>query len=115
MVLDDQSLDWQQLHDLSGNDAEFEQELLQMFIEDTEEQLSQLGTAIAEDDPTLSQHIAHHIKGAAANVGAMAIASQAAQLEAIYKQAEHSVKQAEIQQLFEQLKSALSQLRHYLT
>lgn len=114
MVLDDQSLDWQQLHDLSGNDAEFERELLQMFMEDTENQLIQLSAAIAEADPALSQHIAHHIKGAAANVGAMVISSKAAQMEAIYKQAENSVKQAEIGHLLDQLNLALNQLRNYL-
>lgn len=74
-------LDWQQLHLLSDNNFEFEMELLQLFTQDSLRHLERLKQAIAEDDLQQIEQIAHHIKGASANVGASLMYLAADQIE----------------------------------
>lgn len=74
-------IDWEQLHELSGHDQEFEQELLQIFLQDSVEQVLHLQTAWAAGNLGEIRQIAHHIKGASANVGAVVISGWAAQIE----------------------------------
>ncbi|OKH25436.1 PAS domain S-box protein [Chroogloeocystis siderophila] len=74
-------IDWQQLHQLSEGSKEFEIELLQMFVEDTQARLEILKTAIANADLQQIEQQAHHLKGASANVGATPMHVAAATLE----------------------------------
>ncbi|MEO1400851.1 MAG: Hpt domain-containing protein [Cyanobacteria bacterium J06635_1] len=75
------TFDWNQLAQLAGDDPEFEQELLGLFVTDIEDSLFRLVEAMdAQDAPTV-EHLAHYIKGASANVGANALAEIAGQLE----------------------------------
>ncbi|HEY9762155.1 MAG TPA: Hpt domain-containing protein [Trichocoleus sp.] len=74
-------IDWEQLHELSGQDAAFEQELLQLFLEDSLEQMNYLQQAWDQENLPNIRQIAHHIKGASANVGATQISQSAAQIE----------------------------------
>ncbi|ESA32670.1 hpt domain-containing protein [Leptolyngbya sp. Heron Island J] len=80
-----QNFDQEQLEQLAGGDKVFEKELLQMFVGDTENSLQQLATAINTDNQSAVQEVAHYIKGASANVGAVAMSSVAAQLETMAK------------------------------
>lgn len=73
--------DWQQLRQLAGEDAEFEAELLAMFLQDAANSLRRLEQAIATGDIQSVEEIAHSLRGASANVGASAIARAAYQLE----------------------------------
>ncbi len=75
------NFDLEQLEQLAGGDKTFEKELLQMFISDTENSLSQLATAISMENQTAIQELAHYIKGASANVGAVGMSAAAAKLE----------------------------------
>lgn len=75
------SFDWNQLHQLAGGDKDFEVELLDMFINDAESSVMQLSEAISTSNLAVVEDIAHYIKGASANVGALALSSVAAQLE----------------------------------
>ncbi|PSN17679.1 Hpt domain-containing protein [filamentous cyanobacterium CCP5] len=77
-----QLIDYQQLSNLSGGDRGFEAELLSLYVRDTLEQLQPLEQAVAAANAASTRNIAHHIKGASANVGAIAIASTAADIEA---------------------------------
>ncbi|MEO0456232.1 MAG: Hpt domain-containing protein [Cyanobacteria bacterium P01_A01_bin.114] len=77
----DPIFDWNQLAQLAGGDAEFEQELLGLFIGDVEDSLIQLVEAADRADVSKVEHLAHYIKGASANVGATALAHVAGQLE----------------------------------
>ncbi|PIG93835.1 PAS domain S-box protein [Gloeocapsopsis sp. IPPAS B-1203] len=63
-------IDWEQLHQLSEGSKEFEIELLQMFVEDTQARLEVLKLAIASTDFLQVEQQAHHLKGASANIGA---------------------------------------------
>lgn len=73
--------DWQQLRQLAGGDADFEVELLKMFLTDAQESLRQLERAIAAKDIQTIEDAAHSLRGASANVGASALANTAFQLE----------------------------------
>lgn len=81
MTSRDIEIDWEQLHDLSGQDTVFEQELLQLFLKDSLEQMTYLQQAWHQENLLDIRQIAHHIKGASANVGATRISQAAAQLE----------------------------------
>ena len=76
-----QFIDWQHLHQLSDDNEEFELELLHVFVEDAGNHLKALATAIAERQFRDLEHAAHHIKGASANVGLVAMSAIADQLE----------------------------------
>ena len=58
----------EQLHQLSGQDPEFELELLQLFIEDSVNQLKTLKIAIANQDAESIRNIAHYLKGSSAQL-----------------------------------------------
>lgn len=103
-------IDRQQLSDLSGGDAGFEAELLQVFIADTLDQLQALEQAIAGANWTQTLQIAHHIKGASANVGAIAIAAAAAEVET----AGHRQQSKVILSALARLKQQVSELQSYL-
>ncbi|MBE9067757.1 Hpt domain-containing protein [Leptolyngbya cf. ectocarpi LEGE 11479] len=76
-----QNFDREQLQQLAGGDTAFEKELLQMFVGDTEDTLEQLAVAISAENQAAVQELAHYIKGASANVGAVGMSKIAAQLE----------------------------------
>jgi hypothetical protein len=74
-------IDWEQLHQLSEGDAEFELEILQTFVTDTQMHLVALKIAIATHDLQQIQYKAHQIKGASANIGAKHMQMNAEKLE----------------------------------
>lgn len=104
-------INWKQLHELSGNDQAFEQELLQIFMEDSHEQLGRLSAAWADGDLNQVRQVAHHIKGASANVGAIAIAHWASQIEA----AARSSTADPIAAALDELSQSLQQLEQYIS
>ncbi|RMG10316.1 MAG: response regulator [Cyanobacteria bacterium J055] len=66
-------IDWNRLHQVSGDDAEFEIELLEAFVESVDEYVEAIARAIEEKDaPTLGR-FAHQLKGASGNVGVPAM------------------------------------------
>ncbi len=77
-------VDLDYLHQLSEGDTEFERTILQIFVENTQEQLQMVRTALVEQDLVTVQYRIHEIKGASANVGAVAINQLATQLEELF-------------------------------
>ena len=84
----DPLIDWEHLHQLSENNAEFELELLQIFVEDTREHLEITKVAIANSDFQQIMSEAHHLKGASANVGITLMRIAAEQLEQLARHQE---------------------------
>ncbi|MEH1817634.1 MAG: GAF domain-containing protein [Nostoc sp.] len=78
---DDLAIDWEQLHQISGNDQEFELNLLQLCVEDIKPRLEIIKIAIAHNDFEQITREAHHLKGASANIGATAMYLTADKLE----------------------------------
>ena len=74
-------IDWEQLHQVSEDDPEFELELLTMLAEDVKIHIAELRQAIVERDPIAIAHEAHYIKGASASVGIVSITTLANQIE----------------------------------
>ncbi|MBD1999833.1 response regulator [Leptolyngbya sp. FACHB-541] len=74
-------LNWKHLHQISDGNREFELELLQIFVEDSQIHLETLKGAIANQDLWQAEQAAHHIKGASANVGAKIMQAAAEHLE----------------------------------
>ena len=100
----------EQLHQLSGQDPEFELELLQLFIEDSVNQLKNLKIAIANQDTESIRNIAHYLKGASANLGANSMYQSAFQLEGVAR--DHQLDTAET--LLTELKVGLNQVQDYV-
>ncbi len=78
-------VDLDYLHQLSEGNAEFERNILQVFVENTQSQIQLVRAALADRQiepnlPEIARHI-HSIKGASANVGAVAIEQLALRLE----------------------------------
>lgn len=57
-----------------------------MFLSDAESSLMQLADALAANSVEMVEELAHYLKGASANVGAIALSQAAAQLERQAKQ-----------------------------
>lgn len=74
-------LDWNYLHALADHDSEFEFELLNTFIKDSHVHLELLQQAILVQDASLIEQLAHHIRGASANIGAKVMQFAAEQIE----------------------------------
>ncbi|UBF29532.1 response regulator [Kovacikia minuta CCNUW1] len=80
-VLPNLEIDWNQLHQLSDGSEEFEIELLQSFVADTQTYLLEVAGAIAQQNCRKLEQAAHHIKGASANVGLKTLQANADRLE----------------------------------
>jgi histidine phosphotransfer protein HptB len=74
-------IDLEYLQEISDGDAEFELELLQVYVDDTHTHIIAVRDAIAKADFSKIELEAHHIKGASGNVGANAMHSIALALE----------------------------------
>jgi HPt (histidine-containing phosphotransfer) domain-containing protein len=79
-------IDWEQLHQVSEDDPEFELELLTMLAEDVKIHIKDLQQAIVDQDLIAIGHEAHYIKGASANVGIISIAAAAKQIEQLTRE-----------------------------
>ncbi|MFN6465832.1 MAG: GAF domain-containing protein [Nostoc sp. DedVER02] len=77
----DLAIDWEHLHRISGNDPEFELNLLQVCIEDMKPRLDIIIAAIASNNFGQIVQETHHLKGATANIGATAMYVVADKLE----------------------------------
>ncbi|MBN3897590.1 MAG: response regulator [Nostoc sp. NOS(2021)] len=80
-VSTDLAIDWEHLHRISGNDGEFELNLLQICVEDIKPRLEIIRAAIASDDFGQIPRETHHLKGASVNIGATAMYLAADKLE----------------------------------
>lgn len=95
---------------LSDDAPEFAVELLISFLEDSNNHLKMLREAISHQDSPQIRQIAHHIKGASANVGAMKMCSLAEQLE--YQL--DLTQAATTAELVDQLERSLTQIQGFL-
>lgn len=97
-------IDYQLLQEYSQGDLAFEQELLALFMQDTQQYLQQLEQAIMAQDWQTVQEAAHHIKGASGHVGAQAMSRIATAIET------HSQQQQALDQLFQDLQTAYAEV-----
>lgn len=74
-------VDIDRLSQLADRNWEFAQELLQLYLEDTQIQIQELQEAIEQAKRGLVTQLAHHLKGASANIGAYQIEQLVTQIE----------------------------------
>jgi HPt (histidine-containing phosphotransfer) domain-containing protein len=103
-------IDWEQLHQVSEDDPEFELELLTMLAEDVKIHIEDLRRAVVEGDAIGIGHEAHYIKGASANVGIVSITALAKQIEHLAREQQLS----SINPLIAQMAIDLGHLETYL-
>jgi signal transduction histidine kinase/CheY-like chemotaxis protein/PAS domain-containing protein len=105
-------INWEHLHHLSDGNEEFELELLQTFVEDTQQHLQAMESAIVHQDTLKLEHEAHHIKGSSANLGLIAMQATATQLEECAHQ--NQIPTQDALALLAELQIALSGVREFL-
>ncbi|KZL51093.1 ATPase [Nodularia spumigena CENA596] len=103
-------IDWEHLHQLSENNTEFELELLQIFVEDSQLHLEATKAAIASRNFQQLAREAHHLKGASANVGAISMQQAAERLE----QLSHEDDCANTTELVSELEGFLQEIQAFL-
>jgi HPt (histidine-containing phosphotransfer) domain-containing protein len=103
-------IDWEQLHQVSEDDPEFELELLTMLAEDVKIHIADLHQAALDRDIIAIGNEAHYIKGASANVGIISITAAAKQIEQLAREQ----LLAEILPIVEQMSIDLDRLETYI-
>jgi HPt (histidine-containing phosphotransfer) domain-containing protein len=103
-------IDWEQLHQVSEDDPEFELELLTMLAEDVKIHIADLRQAALDRDIIAIGNEAHYIKGASANVGIISITAAAKQIEQLAR--ERLI--TEIAPIIEQMSIDLDRLETYI-
>lgn len=103
-------IDWEHLHQLSNGDADFELDLLQTFVADTQTYLEVTKVANAKNDSQKLAQAAHYLKGASANVGAIAMHKSAEKLE----QLAHYQQFTEATNLLLQLERCLTHIKAFV-
>lgn len=74
------SVDISRIQETSDGDLEFERELIEMFIDDANENIKQICAADLTQAKEIKQ-VAHTLKGASANIGAVAVQKAAFVIE----------------------------------
>lgn len=69
------------LKSMSDGDTDFEQELLNLFVEDSSPRIKLISTALGTADQKVLTTELHTLKGASANVGATKVEELAGQME----------------------------------
>lgn len=76
-------IDMDRLEEITAGDEELRQELIEMFLADTEERFAAIESAIADEDSQVLNRTAHSIKGSSANMGASTLQALAFALESL--------------------------------
>ncbi len=106
----DLAIDWEHLHQVSENDAEFELSLLQLFVEDIKPRLEIIKAAIASGDFEQIARETHHLKGASANIGATTMYLAADKLE----QLAHHQELTDTTNLILELEEFVNRIQHFI-
>ena len=100
----------EQIQEVADGDIEFERDLIETFLSDSEEQIRALEVALGEQDAEEVRGRAHTIKGSSANTGAKAMQELAYQMEKIGAGKEL----AQAPDVYSELKDAFEQARELL-
>ena len=100
----------ERFEEISGGDLEFQQELLQEYLEDMKTWEERLSEAMAAEDFVAIKNQAHTIKGASSNIGAYLIEETAANLE---QKAERSDSFSLVVSLVDELKIRFATIKNF--
>ena len=102
------------LLEITGNDLEFVDELIDTYLDDASLQLEAMRAAAASGDAAALVRPAHSLKSSSANVGAMALADICRELEAAARTGavpDATERVADCDQAFADVRSALLEAR----
>ena len=100
----------EQIQEVADGDIEFERDLIETFLSDSEEQIRGLEVALLEQDAEEVRGRAHTLKGSSANAGAKVMQELAYQMEKIGAGKEF----AQAPDVCSELKDAFEQAREFL-
>jgi len=100
-------LDRAQLHHTTCGDFEFEQELLREYLQNAQEKLGDIATALQAGDAPRVRAAAHALKGSSLTVGAMALGNLSKEMEDLAQRGE--IDQAAM--LLEKMRAAFARLQ----
>jgi len=100
------------LHELSGNDREFETQILQQFVIQTPTELAELELAIRENEPARVKRIAHSLKSTVGYVGMAELLHPA--LERLEKWGENGASLYDLEFVKIQCQQAFSEVQQIL-
>ncbi len=104
-------MDWDYLNIYSDGDAEFEQEILQLFLQQTRLLLQALHKAHAQHNFRVLVDVAHQMKGMCGSIGAYELQEIAFFLEKAANGQEPQAVEQEIVKLEEQFNRVLTEIR----
>jgi PAS domain S-box-containing protein len=104
-------IEWSQITDVSGGDADFERELIETFAASAAENLDRLTVGLTQSDFPEMKRAAHSLKGAAASVGANPTRDVARQIEEQAAAANIVVLGALLEDLRRERDDAITELR----
>jgi len=110
LTTNDQPADWEALLESIDGDRDFASELVLLFAANSEQGLAAIDVALGNGDYAAAAESAHALKGASANMYAVATSSAAAQLEAAAIAGEH----AAVPLLADRLRTELAKTVAYL-
>jgi CheY-like chemotaxis protein len=107
---EERPVDIEQIQELADGDTDFERELIEVFLSDSEEQMRGIEVALDEQDMEGVRRRAHTLKGSCANTGARAMQEIAFQMEQIGARKELD----RAPEVYTELKLAFEQAHQYL-
>lgn len=75
----------EELYKLSGNDPEFIEKMIRVFVDETPKSIMEIKNAMAANNRKLVSQVAHHLKTSAYFMGIQTMYKNAQQLEYIYR------------------------------
>lgn len=106
-------IDLERIEDATGGDKEFLQELVEIYLDDTDLRVKELTEELNKPDAEAFGRTAHKVKGSSANMGAIGLMDLAHKLEQMGKGGELSEAAATLKALteeYERVKLALKEL-----
>lgn len=106
-------IDRKQLQEFSEGDRAIEQELLHLFVRDTQEHLTHLRLEIANQDFEEARREAHHLKGASAHVAALVMFAIATEVENQLQQQRSPFAMTLLEQLATAYQNVMNQIEQW--
>ncbi|MGC3980859.1 MAG: response regulator [Steroidobacteraceae bacterium] len=108
-------MDWPRFDAMINGDREFALELVEVFISSAMQTIVELRSAAEADDRQQLQRAAHKLKGASANICAVALVTLCQSLEQIVADAAMGALQGQIEQVATVNESTMREMRRYVT
>ncbi len=103
-------LDWERLMELADNDRDMLKELVSLYLRETEEQMAQLGVAVASHSAPEVKRLAHKCAGGSATIGV-------GRLVGLLRELEHRGEEGRLDgtsSIYERARQEFGILRHHL-